>query len=396
MQYFTEQARSHAEVNEKIQQKYGENARVLTRRSIRIGGFLGLFSREGVEVTGYLSPDNGKKKLVDLETEKKKILSTVKNDQTLQKVLEEVQFIKQNLGKNLSAPQEKHPTLERIEKLFQENDFDPAYTTFLLDQLRKELTLQDLDDYSLVQERAVQMIGDGISLYRETNSIRPRIFILVGPTGVGKTTTIAKLAALHGLGSRGESAKTVRMLTIDNYRIGARQQIETYGEIMRIPVQFVTNSQDLKKQLALFEDSDLILIDTIGKSPKEYMDLAEMKEILTTCGERAETHLALSATTKTSDIKEILQQFEPFKYQSIVLTKLDETMRIGNILSVLADRRKPISYITDGQAVPADIEKASILRLLMTLEGFKIDKNNLEKRYRENLAAGPAGRFVRE
>ena len=333
---------------------------------------------------------------MDLETEKKKILSTVKNDQTLQRVLEEVQFIKQNLGKNLAAPQDKHPSLERIEKLFQENDFDPAFTTFLLEQLRRELTLQDLEDYSLVQERTIQMIGDGISLYRETNSVRPRIFILVGPTGVGKTTTIAKLAALHGLGSRGESAKMVRMLTIDNYRIGARQQIETYGEIMRIPVQFVTNSQDLKKQLALFEDSDLILIDTIGKSPKEYMDLAEMKEILAVCGERAETHLALSATTKTSDIKEILQQFEPFKYQSIVLTKLDETMRIGNILSVLADRRKPISYITDGQAVPADIEKASVLRLLMTLEGFKIDKNNLEKRYRENLAAGPAGRFVRE
>ncbi len=213
----------------------------------------------------------------------------------------------------------------------------------------------------------------------------------MGPTGVGKTTTIAKLAAMHRIGTNGESPKEVRMLTVDNYRIGARTQIETYGEIMEIPVFCAESCQELRKKLALFDDADLILIDTIGKSPRQSMMLAEMKELLSACGERAEVHLAMSATTKTSDISEILQQFEPFKYRSVILTKLDETMRIGNIISVLAERQKSISYLTDGQVVPQDICRASVPRLLMNLEGFRIDKNRIEKKFGSAVvaAAGP-------
>lgn len=395
MQYFTEQAGSHQEVNEKVKEKYGESARILTRRTVRMGGFLGLFSREGVEVTGYISPDAGKKRLLDLEAEKKKILSTVKNDQTLQKVLEEVQSLKETLNRTPSGSQEKHQTIEKIETLLIENDFDREFIAGILDRIKKDLTLEDLDNFSFVQDTVLVWIGESIGIFQGSPKIKPRIFILVGPTGVGKTTTIAKLAAMHGLGTNGEPAKNVRMLTIDNYRIGARKQIETYGEIMGIPVHCVETCQDLKKRIALFDDADLILIDTIGKSPREYMKLAEMREILDACGETAETHLAISATTKTSDIKEILQQFEPFKYRSVILTKLDETMRLGNILSILAEKRKPLSYITDGQMVPQDIEKASVSRLLTNLEGFKIDKTRLERKF-GNSPAVVSGSTERE
>ena len=395
MQYFTEQAGSHQEVNEKVKEKYGESARILTRRTVRMGGFLGLFSREGVELTGYISPDAGKKRLSDLEAEKKKILSTVKNDQTLQKVLEEVQSLKETLNRTPSGSQEKHQTIEKIETLLIENDFDREFIAGILDRIKKDLTLEDLDNFSFVQDTVLVWIGEGIGIFQGSPKLKPRIFILVGPTGVGKTTTIAKLAAMHGLGTNGEPAKNVRMLTIDNYRIGARKQIETYGEIMGIPVHCVETCQDLKKRIALFDDADLILIDTIGKSPREYMKLAEMREILDACGETEETHLAISATTKTSDIKEILQQFEPFKYRSVILTKLDETMRLGNILSILAEKRKPLSYITDGQMVPQDIEKASVSRLLTNLEGFKIDKTRLERKF-GNSPAVVSGSTERE
>ena len=98
----------------------------------------------------------------------------------------------------------------------------------------------------------------------------------------------------------------------------------------------------------------------------------------------------ISATTKASDVEEILKTFEPFKYRAVILTKLDETLRIGNILSVLAACRKPVSYIADGQSVPQDIEQASVLRLLMNLDGFHINRERLEKRFGERVKISDA------
>ena len=205
--------------------------------------------------------------------------------------------------------------------------------------------------------------------------------IIVGPTGVGKTTTIAKLAAIHGIGDGRQPPRRVRIITIDNYRIAAKQQIETYAEIMRIPVSLVESAADLQKCLALNQDAELVLVDTIGRSPRDLAKLAEMKEILAVCGSQASVYLALSATTKASDTEEILRQFEPFGYRAVILTKLDETMRIGNVLSCLARHRKPIAFLCDGQGVPQDLEEASVVRLLMNMEGFRIDRAALEARF---------------
>jgi len=173
----------------------------------------------------------------------------------------------------------------------------------------------------------------------------------------------------------------VRILTIDNYRIGAKQQIEIYGEIMGIPVAFAESPQDFKKYLDLYHDVDLVFVDTIGKSPKDFAKLGEMRELLRESGTGSSVHLALSATTKTSDIYEILRQFEPFNYQSVVLTKLDETTRIGNVVSVLFEKQKSISFVTDGQGVPQDIARASVVKLLTNLEGFRISRDHVEARF---------------
>ncbi|RKX91412.1 MAG: flagellar biosynthesis protein FlhF, partial [Spirochaetes bacterium] len=106
-------------------------------------------------------------------------------------------------------------------------------------------------------------------------------------------------------------------------------------------------------------------------------------KVLDACGSYSEVYLAMSATTKVSDVKELLQQFEPFNYRSVILTKLDETMRIGNIVSVLYEKRKTLTYITDGQVVPQDIESASVMRLLKNLEGFNLNKNRLYVKFKE-------------
>ena len=387
MQYFTIQARSNREAIEKMKSTYGEEARILTHRSVKLRGFLGMFSSEGVEVTGYLSEDGSRKRKADVEEEKKKILETVKKEQTLQVLLKEIQGLRESL-ESRPAPQappaaDPHPSLRQLEDLLVANEFSPEFIASLRERARKEFSLDTLENYGLLQNAAVGWIGEKIDIDPPLRfgGKGSKIVIIVGPTGVGKTTTIAKLAAIYGIGDGRDPARSVRIITIDNYRIAAKQQIETYAEIMRIPVTLVESAADLQKKLALYQDTDLILVDTIGRSPRDLAKLAEMKEVLASCGSQACVYLALAATTKMSDTEEILRQFAPFGYRAVILTKLDETMRIGNVISSLARHRKPVAYLCDGQGVPQDLEEASVVRMLINMEGFRIDRESLEQRF---------------
>jgi flagellar biosynthesis protein FlhF len=398
MQYFTIQARSNREALEKMKTAYGEDARILTHRSVRLGGFLGLFASEGVEVTGYLSEDGNRKRKAEVDEQKRAILETVKKDQTMQTLLLEIQGLRETLSA-LPAPAashgpDLHPSLRQLEELLASNEFAPDYVAGLRERARREFSLEALENYPRLMNAAVGWIGERIEIDPPLGFAGrgTKIVIVVGPTGVGKTTTIAKLAAIYGLGDGRTPPRRVRIITIDNYRIAAKQQIETYAEIMRIPVSLVESAEDLRKNLALYQDTDLILVDTIGRSPRDLGKLAEMKEILSACGGQSRVYLALSATTKASDTEEILRQYSPFGYRAVILTKLDETMRIGNILSCLARQRTPIAYLCDGQGVPQDLEEASPVRLLMNMEGFRIDREELEKRF--GAGAAENGRTV--
>jgi flagellar biosynthesis protein FlhF len=265
------------------------------------------------------------------------------------------------------------------------NDFPPSFRTAILGRIKKEFSLEELENFELVQGKVLEWIGESISIYKDSAfHRRPRIVILVGPTGVGKTTTIAKLAANFGRDNRGRRIREIALITIDTFRIGAPQQLEAYGNILNCPCHAVEDYDELKKTIALHADeTDMILIDTIGKSPRDSMKLGEMKQILDACGSHAETHLALSAATKSSDVLEILRQFEPFNYRSVIITKLDETARTGNILGALAEKKKSISYITNGQKVPADISEASAINFLINLDGFKVNRIKLESLFPE-------------
>jgi flagellar biosynthesis protein FlhF len=393
MEYFVEQAQSHLDAERKVRAKYGDKARIMHHKTVRMGGFLGMFAKEGVEVTGYISATPTRtepaKKPGDFEEEKKKILGSVKNDKTIDLVLQELKEIKERMGERdgseAATPQtsevDRHPTLAALREKLVHNEFTPRYIEKMLARARSTFSMEELDDERLVQNRVLEWIGDTIEIYPFARREKPQLYVLVGPTGVGKTTTIAKLAAMHAF--NGTQQRKVRILTIDNYRIGAKEQIETYGSIMEIPVAAVDSHKEMKKQLALAQDADLVFVDTIGKSPRELTKLAEMNELLRATGGNAHIHLAVSATTKTADLAEILRQFEPFGYSSVVITKVDETNRLGNIISVLEEKRKPISYITDGQNVPEDIHPATVEQLLLTLEGFQVDRQLIEDKFGE-------------
>ena len=374
MQYFTEQAPTHREAIERIKEQYGQQARILTHKRVKLGGFLGMFQKEGVEVTGFVADQPGGKSGLNVDEEKRKILENLKGDnKVLETLLEEVKVIKENvMGGGQPQPENNlHPTLKKIQTLLQKNDFTPAYVRGMLAKCRRNFSLDELEEYEVVESKVLGWVKESIPIFvPEETETKPKVSILVGPTGVGKTTTIAKLAAVFGIVTKYEKAVSVRMLTADNYRIGAKKQLETYGDIMGIPVAGIETYQDFKKKLAIFSDADLILVDTTGKSPRNHKGLAEMQEILDACGSQAEVHLTISATTKVSDMEEVMRQFEPFKYSSVILTKLDETVHIGNLISVLAEKQKPLSFLTFGQGVPQDIEKAAADRMMKYLEGF--------------------------
>jgi flagellar biosynthesis protein FlhF len=173
---------------------------------------------------------------------------------------------------------------------------------------------------------------------------------LIGPTGVGKTTTIAKLAA----GYIDRFGGKVALITIDTYRIAAVEQLKVYGEIMNLPVEVVLKPRDMESALARHSDCDLILIDTAGRSPGNILELQEMAMFLGPEHD-LEHHLLLSATTREAELEMVIQKFSCLPVNNLIFSKVDECSLLGVLLNIHYKHNAPISYITNGQRVPEDI-----------------------------------------
>jgi flagellar biosynthesis protein FlhF len=193
-----------------------------------------------------------------------------------------------------------------------------------------------------------------------------RVVALVGPTGVGKTTTIAKLAA----GFRIEARRRVGMVTIDTFRIAAVQQLRAYAEIMDLPMEVVERPDQMNQALDRLGDVDLVLIDTAGRSPRSDARIDQLVELLRTA-QPDETHLVLSATSSPATVRAVLKGFAPIRPTAAILTKLDEAPYTAGILSAIVASESfagiPLSYLTNGQQVPDDIAMADPQTLLSRL-----------------------------
>jgi flagellar biosynthesis protein FlhF len=206
-------------------------------------------------------------------------------------------------------------------------------------------------DADLVFAKAQEMLAKVLPVAEDSLLEYGGIAALVGPTGVGKTTTIAKLAAKFILK---HGPRQVALITTDNYRIGAHEQLNTYGRILDVPVRVASSAEELRYLINGFSDKRLILIDTAGMSQRD-MKLAEQINTLQLSGLSIKSYLVMSAATEYRAMNEIISAFQVFEPQASILTKLDEAVTVGSAISSIIEQNLPLSFIANGQQVPEDI-----------------------------------------
>ncbi len=226
-------------------------------------------------------------------------------------------------------------------------------------QLPAEAILADKDT-PLALDGLTKYLADNVQMADglELKSRKRKIAALLGPTGVGKTTTLAKIAAQCVL----EKGISTAFITADTYRISAVEQLKTYADILGLPIAIVYTPDELKEAIQKFRQKQLILIDTAGRSQHNRRQMAELKEFLAV-NQNIEKYLVLSATTKNEDAKDIIDKFSVCKPDKVIFTKTDETKSLGIILNILRRKEMRLSYLTNGQSVPDDIVPAEAGKL---------------------------------
>ncbi len=191
------------------------------------------------------------------------------------------------------------------------------------------------------------------------NKNGPNIVVLIGPTGVGKTTTIAKLAAAYGLnyGHSSRDAKSVALFTMDTFRIGATDQLQHYAQVIDVDMEVIYRPEDIDTALVAHHDKKLIIVDTAGRCQKDTDELLDLRSFIDRLPS-ASKYLVLSATTKYVDMLDTIRNFGKVGFEHLIFTKVDETNSIGPLLAVLFKTGKSLAYITNGQRVPDDFRPA--------------------------------------
>lgn len=278
---------------------------------------------------------------------------------------------------------DKHATIARIEEILAENEFSFSYISRMTDKIRKTFSLEQMEDFDLVERTVVDWIGESICGEEEKHVRPPMVQVIVGPTGVGKTTTLVKLAAAKIVEYKKQDRTfDLRLITTDYTRVGAKEQLEHFGEILHREVIKAETMDDLKE---IYDQNknrcDGIFIDTGGYSPNDSTNIAKLKNILTVPGLTPQIFLAFDAKTKCSDIKNIMNNYEPFGYTSVVVTKCDESTRFGNIISALNEKNKKVAFVTYGQSPAKNISRGNPLFFLEKLNGFNLDMDHLKQKF---------------
>ncbi len=392
-------AKNYEEAKRRLNELYGRDFTITNKRQILSGGFLGFGQQEKLEVSYTVKDRSARPDLSAPPEPDSAAFSRLQEDvlRAAEKRLRDSQAdsigskldeLKSELKKEIQSVSggEKHPSIRKIEELLVQNEFTFSYISSVTDRIKKTFPLEQLDDFDSVQRAVVDWIGESVTIAPERVFRKPHVVIIVGPTGVGKTTTLMKLAAQFVLKAKKEDrAADLCLITTDTMRVGAMEQISRYGDIFVTNVLKAESAADVKKIYEERKDSvDEFFIDTSGYSPNDARHIGEMKMTLDVQGLDPDIYLAVAASTKARDLQNIMQNYEPFGYKSVIVTKCDESDQYGNVISVLSEKHKSVSYITNGQNAARNIERASVVQFLTRLENFKIDRVHIEDKFGED------------
>jgi flagellar biosynthesis protein FlhF len=342
--------------------EYGPAVRIQTRKDFLLGS---AFNRKpACEISFYLVETKIEEELKVDEQEagvKEEVVVSASSENKEQKEL--TGFLPQVVAPSQSKAQ--------LLDLLKANDFGDAYVEEAAKTILSGETLFSKDDFEM---HILEYIIDAISIDHASFAHPPKYFVLLGPTGVGKTTTLVKIAMLYSQLVPEECQLKVAVLSLDSFRAGAFAQIETFCHDLHIDLFRCTDEEELSALLEQLDSYDLVLVDTMGKSPKDGELALKLKTMLSVLPKKDTAYyLAVSASHKQRDMDRYFQLLGSYKISSMVVTKTDETENVGNILSFSKSHNLPLLFMTDGQKVPQDLHKASNELILSFLEGFSLD-----------------------
>jgi len=395
-----------------IKKDLGPDALILSTRKVRKSSSLGLFSKLVLEVTAAVDEkdqfqDNPKglrtyskegqfpeefknksetKLLKEEISELKKLI--YKSPEAKKAETDDLVYLRQDVvdlkniiyslakdtgeGKALNL----HKNLYSIYQNLIANDVDHKIAYKLVSIAGLNLSEDVIERSETLKKYMIKMISKNIKVsgIKKPETKKARIVFFLGPTGVGKTTSMAKIAAQSAL-----KHKKIAMITIDTYRIAAVDQLKTYAKIMNTPLEIATNPDSFNKAIEKHSEKEFIFIDTAGRSQFNKKQMDELSLFLPEY-EPSEKQLVISVTSKSSDLKEVVKRFSKFGIDKLLFTKLDETTAFGPILNLSVWSQKPISYLTTGQSVPQDIKVANPEKIaeLIMLGSFDSLRSNVE------------------
>lgn len=342
-----------------IKKDLGSEAVILDSRRVRQKGLMGFFRPLHMEVTAAVDQRSYQGSFPrELESlRNKNIESEIDELKTLVK-----QVIAQQNGL-LSTESKEKSSLDFLCQQLVDSEVDHSIARDLVNEVERDCFGENLS-----QAQAHRLLRDKIGRRLKPIDFNGQkyIFCFVGSTGVGKTTTLAKLAAHYAI----FKGKKVGLITLDTYRIGAVEQLRNYARLMDLPLEVVMSPRELGEALLKMKDMDYIMVDTAGRNSKNFIHIQELQSFSKVLPEPI-TFLCLSATTRWQDMQLITDNFKPVNYNALIFTKLDETSSFGSILNAVCHTTLPVAFLTNGQKVPEDLEISSVERLIDLILGGK-------------------------
>jgi flagellar biosynthesis protein FlhF len=369
-------ASSMPEAMKQVRAELGSEAVILNSRVIQTGGFMGFFKKSSIEVIAAIDPENEppakplvpekpKGALIDWQSSKSpenvKFTSpnpgaAVKADNELLKEIADLKDLIKHRGTEQDIPVTLPEPISWQLNHFKEQEIAPV----LIDEMAASLLEKWYKAGAAASRQEItkwsaQVILERLSSYSFGGLTFNKKFVnVIGPTGVGKTTTLAKIAAESVL----KHHKKAAFITTDTYRIAAIEQLKTYAKILDIPIEVCYNMDDFKNAAEKFKEFDVVFIDTAGRNFRNQKYVTDLKEVIDFNNEM-ETFLVLALTSKQRDMEEITKQFSLIHIDKFIFTKLDETSVYGSMLNMAEKFSTGIAYVTNGQDVPDDLIEAN-------------------------------------